>query len=291
MIKLFEKKPKRLFTFGCSFTGYNWGTWPMILGYDLDIPYWNYGHSGGGNQFMIAMMIKADLIHKFTEDDLIIISWTNVCREDRFVKGNWVTPGNIFSQNIYDDEFLMKYVDPLGYMIRDLTSIRLVKEYLKSKNCQFHFLAMCNIVEKIDQGSNRKLEDNTVLTNIKKLFSEELSLIRPSFYKVLWNDDIHKYKFEKDLKRYPYLNDGHPTPEEHFIYLQKTFNHVFRDDTFIKMQWAQKNFKNFMLECADSYKRSFTVYELNDAKQKELISITTIKYSEHVDKEYDIKDL
>ena len=33
----------RLFTFGCSYTRYNWPTWADIIADDLQIPFQNWG--------------------------------------------------------------------------------------------------------------------------------------------------------------------------------------------------------------------------------------------------------
>ena len=35
MKKLVHNIPQRVFTFGCSFTGYQWGTWANILGVEF----------------------------------------------------------------------------------------------------------------------------------------------------------------------------------------------------------------------------------------------------------------
>ena len=58
----------RLFTFGCSFTSYHWPTWANILAYDYDIPLYNYGLNGAGNQFIFNMLMQADSFNNFTEN-------------------------------------------------------------------------------------------------------------------------------------------------------------------------------------------------------------------------------
>ena len=82
-MKLITRPPKRIFTFGCSFVEYYWATWAEILGKDLGIPLYNFGKSGGGNQYIANTFAQANAVYNFNEDDLIIVSWTNVCREDR----------------------------------------------------------------------------------------------------------------------------------------------------------------------------------------------------------------
>ena len=104
-----------LITFGCSFTKYSWGTWANILAKELEpVEYINLGKSGAGNQYIFNMLMQADAVYDFTHEDLVVVQWTNVCREDRYIpqkkdSGPWVTPGNIYSQEEYDTNFVMNY--------------------------------------------------------------------------------------------------------------------------------------------------------------------------------------
>lgn len=223
--KLITRKPKRLFTFGCSFSNYNWGgMWPEIVAYDLNIPYYNYGLCGCGNQYMACMLMQADIFYKFNSDDLIIVQWTNVCREDRYAWGVWQTSGNIFGSNLYNDKYKKQWADPEGYLLRDLTSIQFVDTFLASKECQYHFLSMVNVACRPDQYS----DDTKIFDNITSIFSDTLSKIHKSFYEVLWNDKI-SIKENRDIQLIgKKFFDGHPHPAETLEYLQKTFTeHLF----------------------------------------------------------------
>ena len=223
--KLVTRKPKRLFSFGCSFSNYFWGgMWPEIVAYDLNIPYYNYGLCGCGNQYMACMLMQADIFYKFNSDDLVIVQWTNVCREDRYVWGEWLTPGNIFTQNVYDDRYVKKWADPEGYLLRDLTSIQFVDTFLASKECQYHFLSMVNIASTPDQYS----DDTKIFNNITGIFSNTLAKIHKSFYEVLWNNTISIKKLRDSQLIDNKFFDGHPHPAETLEYLQKTFTeHTF----------------------------------------------------------------
>ena len=96
------KKYKRFFAFGCSMTSYGWPTWADIIAQEIP-EYYNYAQSGGGNLFISCQVTEASLRHKFTDTDLVMVMWSSVAREDRHVNGNWLTPGNIYTQNYYDD--------------------------------------------------------------------------------------------------------------------------------------------------------------------------------------------
>ena len=113
MKMLITLEPKRIFTFGCSFTNYLWSTWANILGYEFrEAEFYNFGKSGAGNQYIFNTLMQADAAYDFTHEDLIIVQWTNVSREDRYFHagaeilnstetshGAWSTPGNIYSQD------------------------------------------------------------------------------------------------------------------------------------------------------------------------------------------------
>lgn len=235
---LITRKPKRLFTFGCSFSNYIWGgMWPEIIAYDLNIPFYNYGKSGAGNQYMICMLAQADIFYKFNSDDLIIIQWTNVCREDKYVNGVWHTPGNIFTQNVYDDRYVAKWADPEGYLLRDLTSINFVDSFLESKGCQYHFLSMVDIVSRFNQWS----DENKTYKSITDIFSHVPPKIHKSFYDVLWNGSI-SVKKERDLDLIGNrFFDGHPHPAESLKYLQEVFSgHTFNGKTIRTLQELQQ---------------------------------------------------
>lgn len=228
-VKLYNQTPKRFFAFGCSFTHYNWSTWADIIGCELGIPYWNYGKGGGGNQYIFNTIMQADSYHNFTDQDLVIVCWTNVCREDRYIGDHWETPGNIFNTNIYDAEFICKWVDPVGYAVRDFATIKAVDNFLENKRLQYHFLKMINL-EQIDQlNTTRKLD--SAAKELTELYAPSLNKIQRSYFEVLWNNDIN-IKFEKTKQEIgPNTFEVHPTVNEHFEYLQTIFDYEFSNKT------------------------------------------------------------
>lgn len=116
-------KYKRFFAFGCSFTNFFWPTWPDIIEKDLGIPTENWGLSGQGNVGMMHRMIEADIKHKFTEEDLIIVVWSTWHREDRFL-GSWTVNGNIFCDtDMYDKKFRKKFWHESNDIIKNTGAI------------------------------------------------------------------------------------------------------------------------------------------------------------------------
>jgi hypothetical protein len=289
MAELVERQPRRLFAFGCSFTKYYWGcTWPEIISRDLNIPVYNYGLSGAGNQYIANMVAQADALYDFDEGDLIMVEWTNVCREDRWRKHKWEVSGNIFTSNLLGDSFVKDWADPVGYLIRDLASIKFVTALLKSKGCQFHLLSMNNIIEEFDQNSNLKLDRNYAYehTKLKSMYHNELKLIHPSFYETLWENDMWNKKLRPEQNFFDdYYSDGHPSPIEHLTFLQKTFtDHVFKDETIDVVKSAQRGYISYIRLLIATYRKQFAIYDLTAEEHKELLKRTTIAFLSRTDK-------
>lgn len=133
-------KYKRVFAFGCSFTGYRYPTWANIMSEQISqADFYNLARSGGGNTFIANRLTEANKIYNFCETDLVMVMWSTFCREDRYhPERGWVTPGNIYSQNEYDftsDNYLVNWGDPLTYLVRDLSIIDMTNTYLDNLPC------------------------------------------------------------------------------------------------------------------------------------------------------------
>ena len=146
MSQLITIQPQRLFAFGCSFTNYYWPTWVDIVAQELQIPYYNYGQAGAGNQYIFNKLMQADSYYQFDKNDLVIVCWTNVAREDRYAHGHWETPGNIYTQSSYDEKFVRQWADPVGYAVRDFATIKAVAGFLSGRQTQHHFLEFIDCI-------------------------------------------------------------------------------------------------------------------------------------------------
>lgn len=269
---------KRVFAFGCSFTNYFWSTWAEIVALDLNADLYNYGRSGAGNTFIANTVAQADAVYKFNKDDLVIVSWTNVCREDRWRGQGWVTPGNIFTQVQYDQDYVKNWADPVGYMVRDLGQIHLTKGLLEKTNCNFHMFQMVKLLEQIDPKGKRNAITNPHQKRLSEMYKETLDFIKPSFFSVLWNDDIYNNKMLKDKKFYNgNFADGHPTPLEHLEYLKAIFpEHTIKSSTIDAVTKVEESLQSFIKSKAT---KPFTMYQLSDIELEELKSKTRLKHN------------
>ena len=113
----------RLFTFGCSFTNFAWPTWADIIAYDLGIPFENYGRAGHGNVSIAIHLAEADLIHNFTDRDLILVCWSSWSREDRLMPGGWLSGGTVFNNHVFGPKWIKRYWAESNDNIKNLHAI------------------------------------------------------------------------------------------------------------------------------------------------------------------------
>jgi hypothetical protein len=191
---------KRLFTFGCSFTKNNYPTWADILGKEFAY-FENWGKQGAGNLYIFSSLNECLIKNKLTSDDLVIIMWSSVCREDRYVENKWLTPGDIFLQDLYDRAFVKKFADPRGYLIRDLALIHATSKMLDSYNIPYIFTSMVPI-------NNKELEnENFTESDVLDAYRNTIKLIRPSVFETVFNFDWQSKRHEtitnkKDLEKF-----------------------------------------------------------------------------------------
>ena len=206
----------RLFTFGCSFTNYRWSTWADCLAPEFD-EFQNWGQSGGGNHYIFNSVMEADQRHHFDSNDTVVVCWTTVLRDDRYVDKRWHTLGNMFNCPIYDPVYLKTHVDERGCVIRDFAYIKAVKTLLESKSdLNWQFLGVDNL----------KSKDKDVIA----VYTDVLESLLPSYQEVLFPSG------------WKIAEDPHPSPAEHLAYLDAVLpGWVTKSETRVKMHEASIN--------------------------------------------------
>ena len=196
----------RLFTFGCSFTKYGWPTWADILGQEFD-EHQNWGKTGAGNLFIFCSLMEAIQRESISSNDTVIIMWTSPGREDRWVKGHWITPGSIYNQDVYSKDWVDKFADPDGYLIRDSALISSANKVLDNIKFDYHQLSMMplNIVNDSEPSLIEKIKSKfNIITgqetkNVKSmipstdkvinLYQNVIDKIKPSVFETIFNND------------------------------------------------------------------------------------------------------
>jgi len=211
----------RLFAFGCSFTNYRWSTWADCLAPEFDY-FENWGQAGGGNHYIFNSVMEADQRHQFGVNDTVIVCWTSLDREDRYVDGRWHTPGNAhFATNVFNKEYLKTHIDERGYLIRDLAYIKAVKTLLENRpGLTWRFLSMVELM------ARPWPDDVTLHRDVMRLYSDVLDTILLGYDKTVFAET-----------GWPNRNgDPHPSPAEHLTYLDAVLpGWVTKTETRVKM--------------------------------------------------------
>lgn len=227
-------KYKRFFTFGCSFTGYNWPTWADILSKEMpQAEFYNVGYCGAGNLMISARITEASVKFNFCETDLIMVMWTTFCREDRYLNNAWQSPGNIFTQQYYSDDFVKKYADPKGYLIRDLSLITMATGYLKS--------LPCDAITLTSVPYNYQNEDDNSVLPILEAYKDTISQTPQCLFELEMNGEWtngHEY-YDPN---HGHHKDYHPDPMRYRNYLEKIGmpltekSYVFAKESYDKLK-------------------------------------------------------
>ncbi len=201
---------RRLFGFGCSFTNYRWSTWFDCLAPEFEHPQ-NWGQSGAGNHYIFNSIMEADQRHRFGPGDTVIVCWSNVYRDDRYIKNRWITLGGVAGTKVYTKDFIMDEVDLRGYFIRDMAMIKAAKELLQARpGVNWYFTSMIPL-----HMEDIHTTQITVDSDAVELYRDVLDCFIPSYFESLRPNGWWKSG--------PFPDDDHPSPAEHLEFLDKHF--------------------------------------------------------------------
>jgi len=227
---------RRLFTFGCSFTHFKWPTWADILGKEFSY-FENWGRAGVGNVYIANAVVESSIKNKFTKDDVVIIMWSYMTREDRYYtkEEKWKTIGNIYLQDLYDKNFVEKHVTVRGCYIRDMAQIYLISQYLEKINCNYEFLSVSGL------NSTDDVDD------ILEFYKDTVTKFKPSVYDTIFNNGwLPKFLSKDDLEIKE--KDIHPLPGEHLEYVDKVLtNYNISESTRDWISMLDIQTRNYML--------------------------------------------
>ena len=140
----------RLYTFGCSYTSWNWPTWADIMSLEANY-YENWGHAGLGNRAIAERVAECNIKNKFNHKDQVVVQWTSHLRHDWLNfkhKEPWQTKGSMFSyqnEELYDKKWIDTFYDEKAYFLHTLHAIELTKGLLESTGCEFYFTSISNL--------------------------------------------------------------------------------------------------------------------------------------------------
>lgn len=254
-------KYKRVFAFGCSFTSYTYPTWADIIFNETDAECYNFGMPGMGNLGIASRIAEANTMFNFCETDLVLVMYSTVFREDRWIEGIWRAYGCIYNQPFYNDNFVKNYVDPVGCMIRDLAQMELSSKYIRSLPCDNLILRSTDLLEEAGYWTT---EERAAINRVTSLYSEFWDSLPPSLKETLFPDGwVVRNCRTRENKLF---HDAHPITSDYYTYLKDILKLNLSDATYEYVLEADRKLsENTHIEQWDSvfpevYKRQNTVY-------------------------------
>jgi len=230
------EKISRVFTFGCSFTRYPWPTWADMIIVDFQSKNKtgkNYGSCGAGNYYIFFKIMEAIKKEKINQNDLVIVCWSSITREDRYFNERWNLAGSVYSQDIYDDTFVEKYCTYEHFLMRDLTLISSARETIN--NYTNNYLDF-GIVDNFNYEFHKEminlndLEVKNFIDVYENTLKEQLPSMDGVLAKIRPNDQYRGAKVyyggSDDLGT---QDDDHPTPNEHHYFCKEVLLPILGD--------------------------------------------------------------
>lgn len=247
----------RIFTFGCSFTGYWYPTWADILIEEAAVKGmegYNYGKSGAGNLYINLRIFEANAKFKFTKDDYVLVCWSGYNREDRWVKGKgWLTPGNLAHQHTYEKMFLQHYHDTRFCAMRDSALISSTQLALKQLGVNAVHFSIAPLIQ-----NNEYLAFQTFEEQRDVVETYNLTLDAPSVMEHIGTLDQGSEAAANKRIKINYRNsdpmiEWHPIPSEHLDYI----NCHLKD----KISWLSNGVSETGLKLVNHWTEKLTSYK------------------------------
>lgn len=239
----------RLFTFGCSFTQYNWPTWSDIIGQSFDY-YENWGRTGGGNYLISSRIAECDHIHKLTKNDTILVMFTSVPRIDIY-NGGWHARGNVLNINWpkWEHQWMTKNWSVEQAYYTTWMAIKNVKVYLDNIGCNYKLMKAFNLKTNETAGDPKFSDDpffnHGHLYEQHELFYNEFNNDIDNYFDIKqsmseWRDSFidysnntwrnvypNNYIFERGYDGNPDYPDYHPTIRQHEIWCEEFLSEYY----------------------------------------------------------------
>lgn len=210
---LYNKKPDRIFAFGCSLTSYWWSMWPEIVQFATNIKTYNYGRSGSTNHYIANQIVLANKLHKFTKDDLVIVVWTEPNRHENLHNHD----GKSFLKWERDQSIeVPEYV--IGKMINQHNLITTTMAYLDTTKAQIHYSSLNNLSTMFPPPIEREV--------LLKVYKDIYDQFLPSFIPAV-NFNVQEKELEVKKVFKGKFFDMHPFPVQSLAWLKHVFDYDF----------------------------------------------------------------
>ena len=239
-------------------TNYSWLTWADILATHYaqkGMETYNYGLSGTGNTFILSSLIRADLKHRFTSDDVIMIMWSSWSRLDMYtrlmstlkvekpVRPTWCQFGNILNAEVETDPDYTGNISKTPVADYVDTWWSLEDDAIKGINAIYAANKMYNISFQGTIDTLEGVKETTTDPLIKQLNN-------------IFPDNIPNYVTEVEPE-----STEHPVHHEYFKYIQGWDGHPI---PIIALNWVNKH----IMPRLDTELDQSTIREVQNYTQK-----------------------
>jgi hypothetical protein len=202
----------RCFVFGCSLTDWLWATCADLVGSNFD-KYYNLGKAGASNGFIMNRVFEADKVFNFSPaTDLVLIGATGIGRFS-FYKEGWNTHGDMLSPPGYNQHpEAINIFNPSWALYNTYISLISIKEYLTAKKIK-HIIYPGIDINDWATGWGINDEDSTRIADIQSVLD-----VKTSLYGYVSN--LRSMNTTKPITFQDSETELHPTPLEHYMYLQ-----------------------------------------------------------------------
>lgn len=285
---------RRLFTFGCSFTNWNWPTWADFLAEDYD-HYENWGFAGLGNRAIAERVAECCVESNLGKEDTVIVQWSSHLRNDYakttsvdFTGGMWQTKGSVVSpanQHLYNEDWFKKFWDEKAYYIHTLNNIVLVQRLLESTGCDWYMTSI-NDLQNITISSESTSQSTptanawdlnpSLIPYKKEIWDRFENRWLPPLIEEKWISPELDWLFDvdpKDKSRNPTqitefrnnkMVEPHLTPRQGFNYINKICNKINSRQTILEDTKGLVDYFEGMYNSSENNWEDFMAYLCSD---------------------------
>jgi hypothetical protein len=224
---------RKLYTFGCSYTKFEWLTWVDFL-----TPYFsetrNFGESGAGNSYIFNSFANLAANDILQPGDTVIIEWSSLMRENKIfsMEGGYKLGGFIYNNHLYSKEYVKKYFNPIQTAFELVSYITSAKSICKDRgvNLKMFYMLTPWLGDSFGEPFSIFFPNEDIKNNVHKIFMESRIL---EVLKGIYDDNFIQLSLEEynldnktNICYLEYRNsdhpglflDHHPAPNMHFRY-------------------------------------------------------------------------
>lgn len=218
---------KRLFTYGCSFTSYQYPTWADYIGCLFDENY-TFALSGAGNKYSFTQLKNSLSLFNITKEDTIIFQVTGTTRQDILNSDfEWIGGGHIYSNPNYSKRYIQDCFDILNSLFDLYTNLNFLS-YLK-EHLEYNIIIVPMLSFKFTQnlgeiGYSYDFDDSEYSDAILKMVNS----LQEYEKKYMIDTDIFSFQLDQSEKKHIWYdpssdvfveNDDHPSTKTHYRFV------------------------------------------------------------------------